>query len=43
MEQLVKMRVEQLELRYLHMRLRTRLEILRGCALEDLQTTDPTK
>ena len=37
MEQLSRMRVEQLELRYLHTRLRTRLEILLGCSLEDLQ------
>jgi hypothetical protein len=36
LEQVVRMRVEELELRYLHTRLRTRLEILLGCPLEDL-------
>lgn len=36
-EQLARMRVEQLELRYLHTRLRTRLEILVGCPLDALQ------
>ncbi len=37
LEQLGRMRMEQLELRYLHMRLRTRLEILLGCPLDALQ------
>jgi cobalt-zinc-cadmium efflux system outer membrane protein len=37
MEQLARMRVEQLDLRYLHTRLRTRLEVLLGRPLEDLQ------
>ena len=36
MEQLARMRVEQLDLRYLHTRLRMRLEILLGCPLDDL-------
>ncbi len=37
MEQLARMRVEQLELRYVHTRLRMRLELLLGCPLEDFQ------
>ena len=37
MEQLARMRVEELDLRYQHARLRTRLEVLLGCPLEDLQ------
>jgi hypothetical protein len=37
MEQLARMRVEELDLRYLHARLRMRLELLLGCPLEDLQ------
>jgi cobalt-zinc-cadmium efflux system outer membrane protein len=40
-EQLGRMRVEQLELRYLHTRLRTRLEILVGCPLDALQDVSP--
>ena len=37
MEQLARMRVEQLDLRYLHTRLRMRLELLLGRPLEDFQ------
>jgi cobalt-zinc-cadmium efflux system outer membrane protein len=37
LEQLARTRVEQLDLRYLHARLRTRLEVLLGRPLEDLQ------
>lgn len=40
MEQLVQMRLEQLELRYLHARLRLQLELLLGFPLESLQGTD---
>jgi hypothetical protein len=37
LQRLVKMRLEHLDLRYLHARLRTRLEILLGRPLEELQ------
>lgn len=40
LEQLVRMRLEELELRFLHVRLRTRLEILLGCPLETLRDAD---
>ncbi len=42
LEQLERMRLEQLELRYLHTRLRTRLEILVGCPLDALQDSVPS-
>lgn len=36
LEQMAAMQVQQLELRYVHVRLRTRLEILLGCPLDEI-------
>ncbi len=42
LDAVARMRLNDLELRYEHQRLRTRLELLLQCSLQDLATETPT-